>query len=1113
MAASAPGPHWTYGLAVGVLGTASIAAAAALVAMLASMVASHIGRAAGAAVGVAPWVAGFLYVNATLFDGPWVRSRSWAPALEWAIKIGGAAALFGMPFLLGRMGRLRGIIRVLIAIALVAAAWITARLDQEYLAAYWQLKIQFAVLTWVFPSLGIWLLLAGRHVRLWPALIMLFVAMGVSIAGGLSVRENHIAIERARSIILTRPAPMLVRILRPIEETVFDRIRPLDAEPVRSTDAPLDPEYDPAVLAAALNSAAPNRADMNVLMIAIDAMRADHMSCEGYARPTTPNLDKFARRASWFRRAVAPVPASSMGYSSAMSGLFARVTPAYAKEFGVSFPVPEGYMLAEVMRDSGRETMGVTAFHPAVQNVPKFKILEKGFKVFNPDKSADEKSGSSVVDSAIGMLTKHGTGSAPWFMWMHIMEPHAPYHFHVGRDFGRRPIDAYDAEIAEADAQVARVFDWLEKSGQASRTIVAIFGDHGEGFGEHNNREHGASLYEHQVRVPLLISVPGVAPREVQQWATLADLTPTLLGAVGLDSKTIRTGRNLLPLMTGIKVDWPDWAYSERAASAVKVPRSWERAVWRGDKKLIWLPHDRTYQFYNLTTDPGELTNLWDSTDPTCQELVGIMRAADARIDSTWGASASRPSDESDSIDVKFAKLVDAALVKDRKASDGAIDAILTVLNSDAILLDSTKQDRLGRPALDRLLVGIRAELGGLAGGDSRRNSLTRIILYANRSDDVPLLATERSKTTNGDLRLRIAHALATFGNTSGKGDLVVALKNAPIEARITAAAGLGALGDNSGIALLQSALTIDHVGRLRESIFGLASLGDIRALSTQNSTMRAVYTNSWVQGALLEAALRAPVGDESTASLASLSRSTDTRIAKVASETLAPRLTPALAARRAAVGEALEGIRSALLYGDGVLAASFFKDLTADDDALIGSGWWLGVRTARSLGDSELLTKCATRLKSVMTKAGAPAGDIDGIEKLSPEIKGTAALLKAEPTDDFAVPLLHRGRIFSTTIKLTNVSGVRLGGGESPDAFRLEWRYVQANAKPVQGNRLIQVVLPLGGLEPGAACTLMIPGMFPDKVGEWTPVLVATRDWAGRRDDVLFTAPKVVLQ
>jgi arylsulfatase A-like enzyme len=180
------------------------------------------------------------------------------------------------------------------------------------------------------------------------------------------------------------------------------------------------------------------------------------------------------------------------------------------------------------------------------------------------------------------------------------MEPHAPYHFHVGRDFGRRPIDAYDSEIAEADAQVARLLERLEKTGERDRTIVVVFGDHGEGFGEHNNREHGASLYDHQVRVPLIVHVPGLQHREITKWVTLADITPTLLTLIGQESKPPRMGRPSTPLMTDVPAKWPDWGISERAASATKVPRSWERAVWRGDNKLIWLTHDRTYQFFDL---------------------------------------------------------------------------------------------------------------------------------------------------------------------------------------------------------------------------------------------------------------------------------------------------------------------------------------------------------------------------------------------------------------------------------------------------------------------------------------------------------------------------------
>jgi len=1106
---TAPGA-WIYAGGVGLACAVVFGIGSAVLVAVAGVVGRAANPSLGRLIAVLPVVVAFEWVNRDLFDGVWIRSQSWVNVAEWGFRIGGAVAILALPSIFAAVDRARLGWRLLFGVAVMGVAVVAAKLDQQFLAAYPQLKLQFAFLLWFGPSLVLWWWGVGRGATCGRAVGLTVLVAAAAIAGPVWVRRDAIATDRARGVILTKPVPGVIRAIAIVESSLFERLAPVKLPDVDDIAVDLDARYDAKALTAALDVAAPKRRDFNVLMIAIDAMRADHMSCEGYSRPTTPTIDALAKSSAWFRRAVAPVPASSMGYSASMSGLYARVTPAYAKEFNVQFPVPEQFMLAEVMKETGRETMGVTGFHPAVQGAPKFKILEKGFDRFNPDKNVEERTGEEVTASALGMLDRRLAADKPWFMWVHYMEPHAPYHFHVGRDFGRRPIDAYDSEIAEADAQVAKLLERLERAGERDKTIIVVFGDHGEGFGEHSNREHGASLYEHQVRIPLIVHVPGLAPKEIRQWATLADITPTILSILGIESKPPRMGRPLTPLMTNVAVTWPDWAYSERAASASKVPRSWERAVWRGDSKLIWLPHDRTYQFFDLAKDPDESQNAWSMTDMRCLELRAIMRAVDARIDATWGASSTASADEIESIDVRFKRLVGIASTGDAKAADEALDQILAILNSDAILLDPTKQDRLGLPALDAFLAWARPQLRSIDPASPRAQDLVRITMFANRKEDAPLLAAMRERITHGDLRLRLAHWLAFQGNETGRPDLNIAFEAGPIEARITAAAGLAALGDERGRSLMLAALDIEHVGRLREAIFGLAALKDPTPLQLQASTMRSTLSTPWVQGALLDAALAVPDGPDARASLLLLSRSTDPRVAKVAGAALAERLKPDENARRKHVDEVLEGVRSALLYGDGRLAAGFFTDLDAADDPLLGHAWWLGIRTARSIGNPELLAKCADRYLSV---AGAGVAPRDRLASLMPEVPKGVTVFKGEPAGDFAVPILDRGRLFTATLKITNTSGVRLGGGECPDAFVLEWRYDRPDGTRSRGQRLVQTRLPAGGLEPGADATLAVPGMFPEKPGDWTPVLLAIRDWAGLREEVILTAPKVTLK
>ena len=127
------------------------------------------------------------------------------------------------------------------------------------------------------------------------------------------------------------------------------------------------------------------------------------------------------------------------------------------------------------------------------------------------------------------------------FVWIHLYDPHAPYE--PPQDFlSKARGNAYDGEVAFADAQVGRVVEWLRGSGQADRTIVAVTGDHGEGLGEHGEQTHGMLAYDSTLRVPMVVvlapgavlGADGRAGTTIEGPATVADLAGTLLRAAGL---------------------------------------------------------------------------------------------------------------------------------------------------------------------------------------------------------------------------------------------------------------------------------------------------------------------------------------------------------------------------------------------------------------------------------------------------------------------------------------------------------------------------------------------------------------------------------------------------
>src|SRR5262249_22174629 len=136
--------------------------------------------------------------------------------------------------------------------------------------------------------------------------------------------------------------------------------------------------------------------------------------------------------------------------------------------------------------------------------------------------------------------------SRPFFCWVHLFDPHAPYLAHedlFGDEFADRP---YDGEIAYVDRQIGRLIAALTARGIESQTLVVIVGDHGEGLGEHNAQSHGMTLYQEALRVPLIFHYPGrlAHGQRASETVSLVDLSPTVLDLLELPDPRKITGRS-----------------------------------------------------------------------------------------------------------------------------------------------------------------------------------------------------------------------------------------------------------------------------------------------------------------------------------------------------------------------------------------------------------------------------------------------------------------------------------------------------------------------------------------------------------------------------------------
>ncbi|HVR63121.1 MAG TPA: sulfatase-like hydrolase/transferase [Polyangia bacterium] len=337
----------------------------------------------------------------------------------------------------------------------------------------------------------------------------------------------------------------------------------------------------------------PHRRDANLLIVTIDALRADHVGAYGYSRAITPNIDALAAGATRFARAYAQAPHTSFSVTSMLTGKYfatlARVAPG-------EFHEP----ISSIVRTYGWRTAAF--FPPAVFYIDSEKLKAYADNNFGFEYVKFEYlDAQRRVDQIIRYYDEVRPAKA--LVWVHFFEPHEPYQTHDGFDRGPGDIDRYDSEIAYVDDALGRLLTYVRA--RRPNTIVVLTADHGEEFDEHGGRYHGSTLYEEQLRVPLLVAVPGITPAVVAHPVQLVDVAPTLLNIVDIPVPARMRGTDLGP-----------WLARPPAAEQWLPPAFAEvndqRAVITPDEKLICDLRAGFCAYYDLAADPGERRNLAD---------------------------------------------------------------------------------------------------------------------------------------------------------------------------------------------------------------------------------------------------------------------------------------------------------------------------------------------------------------------------------------------------------------------------------------------------------------------------------------------------------------------
>jgi arylsulfatase A-like enzyme/Flp pilus assembly protein TadD len=361
-------------------------------------------------------------------------------------------------------------------------------------------------------------------------------------------------------------------------------------------------------------------------LITIDTLRADRVGAYGWTRARTPVLDALARDGATFDRAYAAAPITLPSHATILTG---RYPPGHgARDNGVRMAesVPT---LATQLQAAGFKTAAFVAAFPLDHQFG----LARGFDVYSdrmPRESdgrlANERPGSHVIDEAIGWLsTLYPAPSTqhPFFLWVHLFEPHAPY---GDPGSGRSIGDRYDDEIAAADREIGRLLAALAPV--RDQTLVVAAGDHGEAFGEHGEWAHSIFVYDTTLRVPLLMSGPGVrAGARVADPVTLADVAPTTMRALGATMPDV-DGVDLAPAFAGTPLA-PRELYAESFAPLVEFGWAPLRALRSGTWKYIAAPNA---ELYDVEKDAAERTNLIAAQST-------IARGLDQRVSRYAGAA------------------------------------------------------------------------------------------------------------------------------------------------------------------------------------------------------------------------------------------------------------------------------------------------------------------------------------------------------------------------------------------------------------------------------------------------------------------------------------------
>ncbi len=402
----------------------------------------------------------------------------------------------------------------------------------------------------------------------------------------------------------------------------------------------------------------PRRRKPNILLIGIDSLRADHMSCYGYPKLTTPHIDRFAQGGTLFERTYSAYIPTTSGYGSMLTGMDVISTQMVALRHKGPLR-PEVKTLAEIVKEEGYNTTCVGfRGNPAARGFDTY-IDFAGWGSWNEGRSPKAENLNAVTIPELNRLAKQ---KEPFFLFLRHMDPHAPYlppapferMFYHGNECDPRnhsmdPVMAfkpfcdffatwmppgirdkdyviaqYDGAVAYMDAAIQTILNAVEAQGLLNNTIVVINSDHGETLYDHDCYFDHHGMYDQTLHVPLILHYPRAIPagKHVSGFNRQQDLVPTLLELAGIESEIPFDGKSLMRLVDGSIASYDSEFYITECTWMRK--HGWRTPEW---KLIVALEPDFHFkpeiEFYNLIADPGENHNVAE-IEP---DIVAMLRA------------------------------------------------------------------------------------------------------------------------------------------------------------------------------------------------------------------------------------------------------------------------------------------------------------------------------------------------------------------------------------------------------------------------------------------------------------------------------------------------------